>query len=134
MLVRPAPAGEGHDRRREGLGGVVFVGLFVRIGGVVALSFERHLNGCLARSVLRRFGAVEEPGGLQLVDAGEVVEALQPEVLNECRRGDPGDGAARRAPAPLGAIQPASSRMSSVPRPRWTPRISSTSARVTGWW
>ena len=45
-----------------------------------------------------------------------------------------GDRPARRSRRPRILIQPVSSKTSSVPLLVATPRISSISARVTGWW
>lgn len=46
---------------------------------------------------------LEEAGRLELLDAGQGVAALQPEMVEEGVGGDPGDRPPGRAPPPLGA-------------------------------
>ncbi len=81
----------------------------------------------------RRRDGFQEAGGLQLVHARQVVHILQPELDEEGLRRAECYRAARVFLRPRIFTQPISISTSSVPLDSITPRISSISARVTGW-
>jgi hypothetical protein len=75
---------------------------------------------------------VEQPGGLEVVDARQVARRAQAEVGQELLRGRVEQRPARPFAAAAGRTQPASISTSSVPLEICTPRIASISARLTG--
>ena len=87
----------------------------------------------LGAEIARRYGEHEDVVHAIEAHHNEVppqtIEAVLTQASDACSGGRPG---ARRRPRRR--TQPVSSRMSSVPADVVTPRISSISARVTGWW
>ena len=103
-----------------------------RLERVLVLAQRRIVRRQRHREAGRQ-AAVEQAGALQLVEARQVADRLEPEMARNASvvpkvSGRP--GALRR---PRGRIQPVSSSTSSVPFDTDTPRMSSISARVTGW-
>ena len=83
----------------------------------------------------RRRPVVEQARGAQLGEPGQVALGFEPEVVEEALRHHEGHRPARASSAAGRACtQPSSISWSSVPPDTETPRISSISARVTGWW
>jgi hypothetical protein len=81
----------------------------------------------------RRQPRIQQARSLQFLQARQIAERLQAELRQEGFRGSEGQRTSRRLAAAARPIQPVSSSTSSVPLEVMTPRISSISARVTGW-
>ena len=78
-------------------------------------------------------GKIEKTGGAQLVEGGQLTQALEAKMHEKAWSSHPNE----RPPgtdAPTPGADPAGlHNVSIVPLPRATPRICSISARVTGW-
>lgn len=97
--------------------------LLVESGGIIGYRHEEPGGN----------GTVQKARPLQFVEARQILDGRQHELLQEGFGGAVGHrrpGVRRR---PRIRIQPVSIRTSSVPLEVETPRISSISARVTGW-
>ena len=96
---------------------------------VLFVAFQLELTERFEDSLIER---VEQAGGLEVVDSGQVLAGAEPEMRQELLRGPIKQGTPGPSRRPAVRTQPASISTSTVPLEICTPRMASISARLTG--